>query len=99
MFREMASEMTDKEIRICMSILFEGSIIVEINRDIVQNAIDIKFKAMGVLENKVYKVSLLPDTVEGLSKGITIKVDGLYLYEQFMIAKGYSDYWKDNYFI
>lgn len=99
MYREMSIEMTDKEVKKCMAMLVEDSIILKIKRDIVQNAIDIKFKVRGDCRKKKYRISLLPDTIEDLSEGIKLKVNGEYLYQQFMIAKGYSDYWKDNIFI
>lgn len=99
MYREMSIEMTDKEVKKCMAMLVEDSIVLKIKRDTVQNAIDIKFKVRGDCRKKKYRISLLPDAVEELSEGIRLKIDGEYLYEQFMIAKGYSDYWKDNIFI
>lgn len=99
MYREMAVEMTEREIRTCMSILFEGSVILEIRRNTIQNFIDITFKLMGDTKEETYRVSLLSDSIDGLSDGVRLRGDGLYIYEQFMIAKGYSDYWKDNIFI
>lgn len=99
MYREMSIEMTDKEVKKCMAMLVEDSIILKIKRDTVQNAIDIKFKVRGDCSKKKYRISLLPDAVEELSEGIKLKTNGEYLYQQFMIAKGYSDYWKDNIFI
>lgn len=99
MYREMSIEMTDKEVQKCMAMLVEDSIVLKIKRDTVQNAIDIKFKVRGECRKKKYRISLLPDTIEDLSEGIKLKTNGEYLYQQFMIAKGYSDYWKDNIFI
>ena len=40
MFKEMAAAMPDREIERCMSILVEGSVILSIKRDVIQNAID-----------------------------------------------------------
>lgn len=34
MFKEMAEAMTDDEVRRCMAILIEGSIVLPINRDV-----------------------------------------------------------------
>lgn len=99
MFRVMAIEMTEVEIQICMSLLFDGSVIEDIKKNTRENSIAIKFKLMNCEENKVYDVNLLPDCIEQLSDGVRIKQDGLYHYQQFMIAKRYSEYWKDNIFV
>ena len=40
MFKEMAAAMPDREIERCMSILVEGSVILSIKLDVIQNAID-----------------------------------------------------------
>lgn len=98
MFREMF-EMSDREVEICMSILICGSVILNIRRDVEQNAIDVDFALHGDLEKKTYRISLLPDSIDELSDDVQLKHGGLYLYEQFMIAKGYSEYWMDNIFV
>ena len=54
MFKEMAAVMTDKEVERCMSILVEGSIILNIKRDIIQNAIDVTFRVIGDVCQKEY---------------------------------------------
>ena len=99
MFRLMAEEMTEKEIRICMSVLFDGTIVQRVERDKAENFIRVIFSQMGDLEGREYVVDLLPDVIENLSEGIQQKQDGLYTYQQFMVAKGYSEYWKDNIFV
>lgn len=98
MFKVMTAEMTDKDVRVCMSLLFDGSIIVDIKRNIRENSLTVEFQLMNYEENRIYRVSLLPEGIEQLSDGVRIKQDGLYQYQQFMIAKGYSEYWKDNIF-
>lgn len=100
-FKEMGKEMTDEEIEKCMAILLEGSIITEIRRDTIQNAIDITFELMGDSKKGIYHVSLLPDSIDDLTVELQYRLrpSGLYLYEQFMIAKGYSEYLKDNVFM
>ena len=99
MFKLMAAEMTDKDVRVCMSLLFDGSIIVDIKRNIRENSLTVEFQLMNYEENRIYRVNLLPDCIEQLSDGVRIKQDGLYHYQQFMIAKRYSEYWKDNIFV
>ena len=99
MFKVMTAEMTDKDVRVCMSLLFDGSIIVDIKRNIRENSLTVEFQLMNYEENRIYRVNLLPDCIEQLSDGVRIKQDGLYHYQQFMIAKRYSEYWKDNIFV
>lgn len=99
MFKVMAAEMTDAEIKVCMSLLFDGSIIEKIKRNTRENSITIEFMLMNYEEKRMYNVSLLPDCIEQLSDGVRVKQDGLYHYQQFTIAKGYSEYWKDNIFV
>ena len=50
-------------------------------------------------KQKEYSLSLLPDSVREVSDGIEYRNDGEYLYIQYMVAKGYSEYWKSNMFI
>lgn len=95
----LMNQMTDKEVRTCMSLLFDGSIIETIKREIKGNAIFVRFTLMNDYKDTLYDVSLLPDGIEQLSDGVRVKQNGLYLYKQFMIAKGYSEYWKDNIFV
>lgn len=99
MFKLMATEMTDKEVRICMSLLFDGVEIQLITRERQANSINVEFVFMNDAECKMYSVYLLPDSIDELSPGVDIKPGGEYVYKQFMVAKGYSEYWKDNIFI
>ncbi len=99
MFREMGREITEEEIRLCMSMLFDGAVILGFKREKLQNAIQVTFKIMADREQKINFVSLLPDSIEELSEGVRLKPEGLFMYQQFMIAKGYSEYWKDNLFV
>lgn len=99
MFFEMAKEMSDKEIERCMSILIEGSVVLSITRDTIQNAIDVTFRVVGDSSQKEYKLSLLPDSVEEISDGVDLRPDGVHLYMQYMVAKGYSTLWLSNMFV
>ena len=98
MFKLM-HEMSDKEVRICMSLLFFFFVIETIKRETRGNSIFVRFTLMNDCKDALYEVSLLPDCIEQLSDGVRVKQDGLYLYKQFMIAKGYSEFWKDNIFV
>lgn len=95
----MAKEMTDEEIVRCMAILIEDSRILTIERDIIQNVIEVQFEMMGDSKQKTYTLSLLSDSVQDISDGVSFRVDGEYLYIQYLVAKGYSEYWKGNMFI
>lgn len=99
MFREMGREIAEEEIRLCMSMLFDGAVILGFKREKLQNAIQVIFKIMADREQKINFVSLLPDSIEELSEGVRLKPEGMFMYQQFMIAKGYSEYWKDNLFV
>lgn len=99
MFKEMAAVMSDSEVQRCMDILIEGSVIIEINRDYIQNAIDVTFRIIGDVTQQPYSMSLLSDSVQDIPKGIPLRIDGEYLYIQYLVAKGYSEYWKGNMFV
>ena len=99
MFKLMATEMTDREIRICMSLLFDGDEIQSVTRERQANSINVEFVFMNDTYCKKHSVDLLPDSIDELSPGVDIKPGGEYFYKQFMVAKGYSEYWKDNIFI
>lgn len=97
----MAETMTDGEIRQCMAILIDSSIVLSISRDVKQNAITVIFRIAGYDRDKKFQVVLLPDSFEWviLDKDVKLRPDGEYIYEQFMIAKHYSEYWKGNMFV
>lgn len=97
-FKEMAEVMTDDEVKRCMAILVDNSIVLSINRDVKQNSINVTFRVVGYDRDKKFQVVLLPDSIQGLDKSVKLRPDGEYIYEQFMIAKGYSEYWKGNMF-
>lgn len=92
--------MTDDEVKRCMAILVDSSIVLSISRDIKHNAINVKFRVAGYDRSKEFQVDLLPDSFEWviLDKDVKLRPDGEYIYKQFMIAKGYSEYWKGNMF-
>ena len=99
MFKEMAKLMQDKEVQRCLSILVEDGILLSIQRDIIQNAIEITFRIVGDQAQEQYHLTMLPDSVQDLSAGVDLRVDGEYLYIQYLVAKGYSVYWKGNMFV
>lgn len=101
MFKEMAEIMTDDEVKRCMAILIEDSIVLSISRDTEHNAVNVKFRVMGYDRSKEFQVDLFPDSFEWivLDKDVKLRADCEYIYEQFMIAKGYSEYWKGNMFV
>lgn len=99
MFREMARYMTDEEVKRCMAILVENSVVLSIERDVIQNAIEVSFRLIGDAKQKKYRLTLLSDSVEDIPDEVHFRVDGEYLYQQYLIAKGYSEYWKGNMFI
>lgn len=96
MFRHMSEEMGKQDVEICMMLLFEGSRIIDIYRDIKMNFWEVEFVIEGRSEE--FHVSLLPDGIEDLSAGLTVAPNRLYEYKQFMVARRYSELWKDNIF-
>jgi len=98
-FREMSKEMSDHEVKICMSILIDGSVVLDIKRDIVGNGIDIKFRVIGDPTQRVYEMGLNPKGFEDIPEGVSLRIDAEYYLVQFLVAKGYSEYWMSNFFV
>ena len=98
MFKQLAEVMKDTEIKRCMSILVEASCIKDVVRNVEENSIEVEFAVMGDREKKVHKIVLLSDSVVELTDEIPFRYEGKYLYKQYLIAKGYSEYWKGNFF-
>lgn len=98
-FREMAKEMSDTEVKRCLAILVEEGVLLDIKRDFIQNAIDITFRILGNNQQKEYSMSLLPNSVEEVSEGVSLRMNGEYIYMQYLVAKGYSQYWQGNMFV
>lgn len=98
-FREMSKEMSDHEVKKCMSILIEGSVVLDIKRDIARNGIDITFRVIGDTAQKDYQIGVNPSGVEDIPKGVSLRIDAEYYLKQFLVAKGYSEYWMSNFFV
>lgn len=98
-FKEMALEMSDEEVQRCMSILIEDSIVLRIRRDKIQNYIEVDYKVIGDKRKDYYTLALLSDSVEDIEYPDQLRVDAEYLYRQYLVAKGYSDFWKGNMFV
>ena len=64
--------------------------------EISNEFLEVEFVMDGRSEE--FHVSLLPDGIEDLSAGLTVAPNRLYEYRQFMVAKRYSELWKDNIF-
>ena len=59
-FKEMASVMTDAEVKRCMTILIENSVVLDIHRNATSNEISVDYRVIG---RKTYSIILLPDTL------------------------------------
>ena len=94
MYQKM-EEMSDTEVSVCVSILLDDANILEIRRDKIQNAIDETIQLLGISKKEVV-LSLLPNDAN--SEEIMILGDRKELYIKYLIANGYSEYWKDNIF-
>lgn len=97
-FKEMASVMTDAEVKRCMTILIENSVVLDIHRNAASNEISVDYRVIGD-DRKTYSIILLPDGVQDIESPVQLRTDGEYLYEQYLVAKGYSIYWKGNMFV
>lgn len=97
-FREMAREMSDEEVQCCMSILIEDSIVQDIRRNLIHNTIEVEYRVLGDPRKESYTLSLLSDSVEDVEYRDQLRVDADFLYQQYLVAKGYSVYWKGNMF-
>lgn len=97
-FKEMAREMSDDEVKRCMSILIEDSIVLDIRRDELQNFIEVEYRVIGDNRKESFVLSLLPDSIEDIEYRDQLRVDAEFLYQQYLVAKGYSIYWKGNMF-
>lgn len=101
-FREMCKEMTQKEIEFVLRIVYPYSHLADFNRILKQNFIKVSFELSD--KYNLYHVDFLPDDIyvydrkdNDSSDGEPIKSgDILYDYQQFMIAKGYSEIWLNN---
>ena len=62
-FKEMAREMSDAEVERCMSILIEDSVVLEINRDIKGNTIEVIYRVIGDDRKERYILTLMSDEV------------------------------------
>lgn len=92
-FKEMASVMTDAEVKRCMTILIENSVVLDIHRNATSNEISVDYRVIGD-DRKTYSIILLPDGVQDIESPAQLRTDGEYLYEQYLVAKGYSIYWN-----
>ncbi len=99
MFKEMVEAMSDEEVKRCMVIIVDGSIVLDIARNMQQNSIMVTFRVVGYDPTRIFTVELLPYEVHGLDRDVLLRPDDEYLYQQYMVAKGYSELWKGNMFL
>ena len=97
-FKEMASVMPDAEVKRCKAILIENSVVLDIQRNTTSNEIVVNYRFMDD-DRKTYSITLLPDGVQDIEVPSHLRMDGEHLYEQYLVAKGYSIYWKGNMFV
>lgn len=99
-YRDLAKEMTYEEVQVAFRILEPEGILLGWHRD--EGFVRIQYRRP--YSETVCRMDLLPDTVytgtghesqdEPWPEG-----DAIYRYHQFMVAKGYSELWKDNPFM
>ena len=97
-FRKM-EEMSDAEVQLCMSIIIEDSIILEIRRISESNYIEVDYEVIGDNRRDIYTIALLGDSIEDVEYLDQLRPDAEYLYRQYLVAHGDSDLWKGNMFV
>lgn len=102
-FREMADEMRENEVNTVLKIIYPDARMLNFTRHRDTNYISVIY-SFPQESNKELKLKLLPDDVYIIGDGQDLDAEPvgtgsvLYQYEQFMIARGYSEYWKNNYY-
>ncbi|MBC5689264.1 hypothetical protein H8S37_10085 [Mediterraneibacter sp. NSJ-55] len=98
-YKKMSEKMSETEIEIALGIVLPEAELMSIKRDTNTNFIKATFILPG---NSLYShIEFLPNEVQIFYKdnpinGHVIGGDEGYNYLKFMIARGYSDYWKNN---
>ena len=67
-YKEMAKVMTDEEVKTCMAILVEDSVILDIERNTIQNYIRVKYRLIGDHSKGIYWISLLSNSIEDVEE-------------------------------
>lgn len=97
-FKLLAQEMPNAEVSRCMSILIENSVVDYIERDYKNNTIKVTYHVTGDNRALNYSLTLMSDEVEDAIPSDNLRPDAVYLYRQYLIAKGYSELWNGNFF-
>lgn len=92
------TEMTDEEIEFLWKDIFDVNRITNIERNIDNNEIEVSFETTWGDKKEQFDVE---DTITMYSDdfeqpNFSIDSEDVLKYKQYMIAKGYSMYWKDN---
>lgn len=101
-FRVMAKEMSDAEVILVLKIIHPYVTVKEILRNKKSNSIEVHYSFPDEPDHIVRRIDFLPDDIYFLSNDSIPKEiyigegNKLYQYRQFMIAKGYSEFWLDN---
>ena len=97
------TEITDEEIEQLWKDIFKVNKITFIERNTEENEIEVKFETTwgDGTEEEPYEeiedtVIMYPDTFDEPEFWIPDMLEKHFIYRQYMIAKGYSYYWKDN---
>ncbi len=95
------TDITDQEIEQLWKDIFNINRITFVKRKVKKNEVDVGFTTTWETgdEQEPYEdiedtVTMWSDNFEGPDFAVTTK--DYFKYKQFMIAKGYSKYWKDN---
>lgn len=95
------TDITDQEIEQLWKDIFNVDKITFIKRKVKKNEIEVRFTTTWETGDEQESYEDIEDTVIMWSDNFyepdfLVKLNDYFKYQQFMIAKGYSKYWKDN---
>lgn len=99
-FRRMCDEMSSNEIEMILRIIFPEATLIGYEKEIKANSILVKY--ILPYQSEVNKIEFLPDAVYGFQKNdneYLISGDKAFQYQNFTIARGYSEHWLNNGYI
>ena len=56
-------------------------------------------RCMSILIEERYTLTLMSDEVQDMENIDNLRPNGEYFYRQYLVAKGYSEFWKGNMFV
>ena len=89
-FRNLAEEMTEKDLKEVLEIIYQDTIFSGYKR--MEREIKIFFKLHG----KIRSCVLMSDQVVDMPSGMRLDNNTQYEFQKYMVAHGYSELWVNN---